>query len=94
MNAFVKNTSFFQGRKFNFQRKNIKYVNQNDYPRIPYRTRAKVEGLTDEQRTTDVAQSGCGLCFVSMVVDCLTDKTLEIEDSVRLSEEGVANHSP
>ena len=70
----------------------MKYINQNKYPHIPYRTRAKVEGLTDEQRTTDVAESGCGLCCASMVVDCLTDKTLEIEDSVRLSEECVANH--
>ena len=72
----------------------MKYINQNKYPHIPYRTRAKVEGLTDEQRTTNVAESGCGLCCACMAVDYLTDKTLTIEECVRLSEECVANHSP
>ena len=72
----------------------MKFLNQLEYPHVPYRTRAKVEGLTDEERTTNVAESGCGLCCASMVVDLLTDKTLTIEDSVRLSEECVANHSP
>ena len=72
----------------------MKYVNQNEYPHVPYRTRARVEGLTDEQRTTNVAASGCGLCCSCMVVDYLTEKTLELEDCVRLSEACVANHSP
>ena len=53
-----------------------------------------MEGLTDEQRTTNVAASGCGLCCSCMVVDYLTDKTLELEECVRLSEQCVANHSP
>ena len=72
----------------------MKFINQLEYSHVPYRTRAKVEGLTDEQRTTNVAESGCGLCCSCMVVDLLTDKTLSVEDSVRLSEECVANHSP
>ena len=72
----------------------MKYINQNKYPHIPYRTRAKVEGLTDEQRTTNVAESGCGLCCACMAVDYLTDKTLTVEECVRISEECVANHSP
>lgn len=72
----------------------MKFINQLEYSHVPYRTRAKVEGLTDEQRTTNVAESGCGLCCSCMVIDLLTDKTLSVEDSVRLSEECVANHSP
>ena len=72
----------------------MKFLNQLDYPHIPYRTRAKVEGLTDEQRTTNVAESGCGLCCSCMAVDYLTDKTLSLEDCVKLSEKSVANHSP
>ena len=72
----------------------MKYINQNKYPHIPYRTRAKYEGLTDEQRTTNIADSGCGLCCSCMVVDYLTDKTLDLEECSRISEECVANHSP
>lgn len=72
----------------------MKFLNQLEYSHVPYRTKVRVEGLTEEQRKTNVAQSGCGLCCACMVVDYLTDKTLELEDCVRLSEQCVANHSP
>ena len=35
----------------------MKYINQNEYPHIPYRTIARVEGLTDEQRTTVLSRA-------------------------------------
>ena len=71
----------------------MKYVNQLDYPDLPYYTRVKVEGLTREEMYRTVALSGCGLCCSCMAVDILTDKTLGIEECVRISEDCVANHA-
>ena len=72
----------------------MKYINQLEYEHIPYPTRVKQEEFAPNGYPSTVRSSGCGLCCASMVVDLLTDKTLTIEDSVRLSEECVANHSP
>ena len=71
----------------------MKYLNQLEYEHIPYHTNVCKEGYTEAQRLRNVRLSGCGPCSTCMVVDLLTDKTLEIEECIRISEECVANHS-
>ena len=70
----------------------MQYLNQLEYPHLPYYTKVKREDLTREQMQSNVARSGCGLCSVSMAVELLTDKTLPIEDCVKLSEGCLANY--
>ncbi len=71
----------------------MRYINQLEYPHVPYYTRVKVEGLTREEMKRNVALSGCGLCCACMAVDHLTDKTLDIEECVRIAEDCVANYA-
>ena len=71
----------------------MKYLNQLEYAHIPYHHKVKQEGLTKEEMTSNVRRSGCGLCCVCMTVELLTDKTLDIEECVRISEACVANHA-
>ena len=71
----------------------MKYVNQLEYAHIPYPTKVKQEEYAPNGLNTSVRQSGCGLCSVCMAIDIITDKTLDIEDCVRISCECVANHS-
>ena len=66
------------------------YLNQLEYPHIPYITHTKHEHIID--KVYSVARSGCGLCCLCMAVDALTTKTLPIEECVRLSEECGANY--
>lgn len=65
----------------------MKYVNQLDYRHIPYYTHVK-----ETPQLRNVALSGCGPCSICMMVDILTDKTLDIADCIKISEECVANH--
>ncbi len=65
------------------------YLNQRKYPHIPYNHNVANGGVPPERRC--VATSGCGLCSMCMVVEHLTDKTLPLEECVRLSEENGAN---
>lgn len=66
------------------------YVNQLEYPHLKY-NHNMANGGPPEGRNS-VKTSGCGLCCASMLVDQLTaDKSLPIEDCVRLSEEKGAN---
>lgn len=65
------------------------YVNQLEYPHLKY-NHNMAHGGPPEGRDT-VKTSGCGLCCVSMVVDHLTDKSLPIEECVRLSEDNGAS---
>ena len=71
----------------------MRYVNQLEYPHLPYPTKIKMEGIPEEKKKTTVRSSGCGLCCSCMTVDLLTDKTLDIEKCVRISEGCLANHS-
>lgn len=71
----------------------MKYVNQLEYSHIPYPTRVKQPEYAPDGMKSSVKSSGCGLCSVCMAVDILTDKTLEIEECVRLSMESVANYA-
>lgn len=71
----------------------MKYVNQLEYAHIPYPTKVKIEEFAPDGYQSTVKSSGCGLCSVCMAIDILTDKTLDVEECVRLSRECVANHS-
>lgn len=70
----------------------MKYVNQLEYAHLPYPTKIKRDDIPEEQKKTTVKSSGCGLCCACMIVDLLTDKSLEIEECVRIAEECGANH--
>lgn len=69
----------------------MKYVNQLNYTHIPYPTKLSLKDIPEEKKKTTVRSSGCGLCSACMAVDILTDKTLEIEDCVHISEDCLAN---
>lgn len=65
------------------------YLNQLEYPHIPYNHNMAHGGPPAGRNS--VKTSGCGLCCAAMVVDQLTDKSLTVEEAVRLSEDNGAN---
>ncbi|MBO5879492.1 MAG: C39 family peptidase [Clostridia bacterium] len=67
----------------------MKYLNQLEYRHIPYKHNMAAGGPPEGR--DNVATSGCGLCCAAMVIDALTDKSLSIEECVKLSEENQAN---
>ena len=72
----------------------MKYVNQLNYPDIPYITRTSLSGEDYEygQKTT-VKSSGCGLCASVMVADRLIPNCdFELTDALTLSYESGANY--
>ena len=71
----------------------MKYINQLEYPHIPYPTRIKQPEYAPNGLATTVKSSACGLCSVCMAIDILTETTLDIEECVRISCDCVANHS-
>ena len=71
----------------------MKYINQLEYPHIPYPTQVRVEGFAPHGDSSTVKTSGCGLCTMCMAIELLTDTTLEVEECVRISCECGANHS-
>ena len=70
----------------------MRYVNQLEYPHLPYPPKLKRAEVPEEKKKTTVKSSGCGLCCACMTVDLLTDKSLDIEECIRISEECGANH--
>ena len=70
----------------------MKYINQLEYAHLPYPTKIKLENIPEEKKKTTVRSSGCGLCCACMTVDLLTDKSLDIEECVRIAEECLSNH--
>lgn len=66
------------------------YINQNDYPHIPYPTNLD-EPESPSCLEGTVASSGCGLCSLMMIVDRLTVSSLTLEDALRLSHESNAD---
>lgn len=70
----------------------MRYVNQLEYPHLPYPTKIKKADVPEEKKKTTVRSSGCGLCCACMTIDLLTDKSLDIEECVRISEDCGANH--
>lgn len=71
----------------------MKYLNQLEYRHIPYRTKVKMPHMTEEKILVNVASAGCGICCACMMVELLTDKTLSIEECVKISEGCLANYT-
>lgn len=71
----------------------MRYVNQLEYPHLPYPTKLRMENVPEEKKKTTVRSSGCGLCCACMTVDLLTDKELGIEECVTIAKDCGANHS-
>lgn len=69
------------------------YINQLDYPHIPYITRTSLGGEEYERgQKTTVRSSGCGLCAAMMVADRLIPNVeFTLEQAVELSYESRAN---
>lgn len=72
----------------------MKYVNQKQYPHVPYVTRTEPDDPEYEKgKTTTVASSGCGLCAAIMVADRLLPfYAFDLDDAIALSYEVNANH--
>ena len=73
----------------------MKYVNQREYPDIPYVTRANPEDPHHERgKSTTIKSSGCGLCSAIMVADrLLPDFECSLEEAIAISYEAQANRS-
>jgi hypothetical protein len=72
----------------------MKFVNQLDYPEVPYITRQEMEDEASREKgkKTTVATSACGLCSAIIVVDRLLVNTeLSLEEAIRLSYASEAN---
>ena len=71
----------------------MKYVNQLDYPDIPYITRTELTGAEYEKgQNTTVRSSGCGLCAAVMVAHRLIPNCdFELIDALALSYNSKAN---
>ena len=71
------------------------YINQLDYPDIPYITRTSMQGENYEtgQKTT-IRSSGCGLCAAMMAADrLLPNVEFTLEQALELSYKSGANTS-
>ena len=72
----------------------MKFVNQKDYPEIPYITRQLCDKEEDREKgkNTTISSSGCGLCSAVMVADRLIPNCeFGVQDAVDLSYECKAN---
>ena len=68
------------------------YLNQLDYPDMPYAHNVDHGGVPEGK--DNVKTAGCGLCSLCMVIDQLTTKHLELADCVKLSQDNRANTHP
>lgn len=67
----------------------MEYINQYDYPHIPY---PHPEGVYTDKEPT-IALCGCGLCSLWMVIRMLTDEKPSLEDLIQMSVDSGANVS-
>ena len=69
----------------------MKYINQRDYPDIPYITRANPEDPRHERgKKTTIRSSGCGLCSALMVADrLLPQNEFSLEDVIPAAEDSL-----
>ena len=72
----------------------MKYLNQLEYPHIPYITRTSQEPeLRERGSKTTVRSAGCGLCSAVMVAHRLLPETdFSLEDAIRISYATEANY--
>lgn len=71
----------------------MRYINQLEYPHIPYITRTTLQGEAYEKgQKTTVRTSGCGLCSAIMALDILRPEVeFTVEQAVELSYSVNAN---
>ena len=74
----------------------MNYINQKQYPHIPYITRTQMEGEAKEKGLkTTISSSGCGLCASIMVADRLIPNCeFGLEQAIDLSYSVEANGLP
>jgi len=70
----------------------VLYINQRDYPHIPYPHNADNNYQPPEGQ--NIARAGCGLCSAAMVVDQLTTQSLSLEEGIAISVANKANLRP
>ena len=72
----------------------MRYINQLDYPDLPYITRTEMDDANREHGSkTTVATSGCGLCAAMMVADrLLPECRFDLQQALQLSYDVQANH--
>ena len=63
----------------------MKYINQLEYPHIPYHT--NMADARVENKESNVAREGCGPSAICMMIDLLTNRSLTIEECIHISEE-------
>ena len=72
----------------------MKYINQLDYPDVPYITRQTLEDETERERGkyTTAATSACGLCSAIMVLDrLLPNAEFTLNEAIQMSYDAKAN---
>jgi len=70
----------------------MKYLNQLEYPHIPYPTDM---GTPDSKfHDLSIKEAGCGLCSLAMMVDRLTTKSISLKRLISLSIKNKANMTP
>lgn len=70
----------------------MKYLNQLEYPHIPYPTDAAAPDSRFHKLS--IKEAGCGLCSLAMMVDRLTTKTISLKRLISLSIRHKANLHP
>lgn len=70
----------------------MKYLNQLEYPDLPYPT--DVSHPDSPMVRASVREAGCGLCCLAMMADRLTAGTLSLRRLISLSEKHGANLRP
>ena len=69
----------------------MRYWNQLNYRHVPYHTHTKMD-VPESVKLRNVVRSGCGLCSACMMVELLTNYTLDVVDCVKIAEECEAGH--
>ena len=70
----------------------MKYLNQLDYPTLPYPT--DVSNPDSKFVHLFIKEAGCGLCCLAMMVDQLTNKSISLKRLISLSIKNKANLTP
>ena len=65
------------------------YINQRDYPDMPYPNNAENDYQPPEKQ--NIAKAGCGICSACMMVDQLTTESVGLEECIELSVSSGAN---
>lgn len=69
----------------------LHYINQLNYPDVPYFTGTACGGLPQEMN--NFAKTGCGVCCFLMGIEALTGKQVPIEEGIKLAvDSGATKH--